>query len=162
MPDSELLNRLKTILAQTSSRRTKAACILDAIREDGHYRWVGMYDVDIARGMVTNIAWCGPGAPAYRTLPITKGLTGRAIAERKPVNVGDTANDPGYLATLATTRSEIIVPVFDVTGERVIGTIDVESERMNAFDPAAQALLEDCARLLTPFWIATDPDTVSG
>ena len=30
-----------------------------------------------------------------------------------------------------------------------MGTIDVESEHLNAFDSAAQALLEECARVLT-------------
>jgi L-methionine (R)-S-oxide reductase len=34
----------------------------------------------------------------------------------------------------------------------VIGTLDVESERLNAFDVEAQALLEECARVLAEFW----------
>jgi L-methionine (R)-S-oxide reductase len=62
--------------------------------------------------------------------------------------VGDVANDSDYLTALGSTRVEIIVPVLDDTGDWVIGTIDVESERLNAFDLAAQVLLEDCARCL--------------
>ena len=108
--------------------------------------------MDMRRGLVTNIAWSGPGAPAYPTFPVTKGLTSRAIAQKRTVNVGDVASDPGYLTALDSTRSEMIVPVLDAAGA-VIGTIDVESERLNAFDPDAQASLEECARLLAEFWI---------
>jgi putative methionine-R-sulfoxide reductase with GAF domain len=37
------------------------------------------------------------------------------------VNVGNVAADPPYLTAFNSTRSEIIVPVFENTGEIVIG-----------------------------------------
>ncbi len=156
MSDSNLLNNLKAILAQDANRSVKAAMITEAIRDSGPYRWVGIYDVDSQRGIVSNIAWCGPAAPAYPVFPVTKGLTSRAISAKKTINVGDVASDPNYLTALESTRSEIIVPVVDATRDRVIGTIDVESERPNAFDSETQALLEECARLLVDFWAASD------
>jgi len=156
MLDNNLLNSLKAILAQDADRTDRAAMITEAIRDSGSYRWVGIYDVDPQRGVVSNIAWCGPGAPAYPIFPVTSGLTSRAVSGKKTVNVGDLANDPSYLTALDTTRSEIIVPVLDQTGDRVVGTIDVESERPNAFDSKAQALLEECARLLADFWARRD------
>lgn len=84
--------------------------------------------------------------------PITQGLTGRAIAERRTVNVGDVARDPHYLTALGDTCSEIIVPVSAGDPDRVIGTIDVESGRLNAFDPECQAFLEGCARAIRGLW----------
>jgi GAF domain len=69
---------------------------------------------------------------------------------------GDVANDPGYLAALDNTRAEIIVPVLDIAGDRVMGTIDVESEQLNAFDSTEQEFLEECARLLAGFWTSGD------
>ncbi len=155
MTGSELPNNLQTILASSQDRVTKAKQMAETIRKDGSYRWVGIYDVDIPAGLVSNIAWSGPGAPAFPVFPITKGLTSRAIASRKTVNVGDVASDSGYLTALDSTRSEIIVPVLDSMDAQVIGTIDVESEHVNAFDSAAQALLEECAKVLTDFWTAT-------
>jgi L-methionine (R)-S-oxide reductase len=151
MTANNLLDRLREILANDFDRKTKGARIAAAIREANADRWVGVYDVDIERGLVSNIAWSGPGAPAYPIFPITEGLTSRAIAEKRTVNVGDVANDPSYLTALESTRSEMIVPVLDKTGA-VIGTIDIESEHLNAFDLDAQALLEECARLLAAFW----------
>lgn len=150
--DPKLPKKLKNILAQNLDRTSKAAQITDAIRVEGSYRWVGIYDVDLARGLVSNISWSGPGAPAYPMFPITKGLTSRAIAGKKTINVGDVASDSTYLTALDSTRSEIIVPVFDNAADRVIGTIDVESEYPNAFNSTAQALLEECARVLGDLW----------
>jgi L-methionine (R)-S-oxide reductase len=140
------------LLAQDLDRISTAKLIADAIRNAGQYRWTGLYDVDLQRGVVSNLAWSGPGPPEYPVFPLTKGLTSRAIAEMKTVNVGDVANDADYLTALATTRSEIIVPVLDIPNGRIIGTVDVESERPNAFDSAAQSLLEECAIVLRKFW----------
>jgi putative methionine-R-sulfoxide reductase with GAF domain len=95
--------------------------------------------------------WRGPNAPAYPTFQTTQGLTSRAIHGKKTVNVDDVASDSNYLTALESTRSEIIVPVLNSMGDRVIGTIDVESERPNAFDPKVQLLLEECAGILRTF-----------
>jgi putative methionine-R-sulfoxide reductase with GAF domain len=148
-----LPDELQTILALNEDRITKAKRIAGAIREAGAYRWVGIYDVNVRPGAVSNIAWSGPNAPAYPVFPITKGLTSRVITARKTVNVGDVASDSSYLTALDSTRAEIIVPILDDTGDHVIGTIDVESEHPNAFDSKAQALLEESANVLTKFWI---------
>src|SRR5215207_4702167 len=43
------------------------------------------------------------------------------------------------------TRSEIIVPVADRAGRKVVGTIDVESEQVNAFSEEDRVTLERCA-----------------
>jgi len=155
MQNSNLPHRLRHILEQSVDRATKATRITEAIRVDGAYRWVGIYDVDIQRGLVSNIAWSGPGPPAYPVFPVTKGLTSRAIREKKTINVGDVTADPSYLTALDSTRAEMIVPVLDNAGN-VIGTIDVESERLSAFDSAAQAILEECACLLADFWTGSD------
>ncbi len=137
----------------TSSDRIPALQgVAELLRNFGSYRWVGLYDVDSAAGTVTNIVWSGPGAPENPKFPVTKGLTGAAISSRKTLNVGDVAADPRYLTTFGTTRSEIIVPVFDWAGENVVGTIDVESEMPNAFTEGVQALLEACSNMIRPLW----------
>ena len=125
--------------------------VAEIIKNAGHYRWVGLYDVDIAAGTVTNIVWSGPNAPEYPTFPITKGLTSTAISKRQTVNVGNVADDKRYLTAFSTTRSEIIVPVFD-PNDNVVGTIDIESEKSNAFADEDQSLLETCADVIRPLW----------
>jgi L-methionine (R)-S-oxide reductase len=121
------------------------------LRQSAGYRRVGLYGVDAGRGEVRNLVWDGPAAPEYPTFPISKGLTSSAVAEKRTVNVGEVGADRRYLTALGGTRSEIIVPILSGQGE-VIGTIDVESERSNAFDRNTERMLEDCAARLRPLF----------
>ena len=155
MDRTTLLKELKRIVSGGDLRRAALEKVAALIKESGNHRWVGLYDVDHAAGLVSNIVRSGPGAPEFPTFPITKGLTSAAISSRKTVNVGNVASDPRYLTAFGTTKSEIIVPIFDATRENVVGTIDVASEQPNAFDLQTQGLLEECAELLTPWWRAS-------
>jgi putative methionine-R-sulfoxide reductase with GAF domain len=42
--------------------------------------------------------------------------------------------------------------VLDEACENVVGTIDVESEKPNAFPEEVQTLLEACSKLIRPLW----------
>ena len=65
------------------------------------------------------------------TFRLSKCLSGDAVWMRAPVIAGDVSADPRYLTAFPSTKSEIVVPV--LVGETVLGTIDVESEHINAF-----------------------------
>ncbi len=155
MERTSLLKELQGLVSGPGTRHGALKKVAALIKARGHHRWVGLYDVDHALGLVTNIVWAGPGAPEFPTFPITQGLTGAAISSQKTVNVGNVAGDPRYLTAFATTKSEIIVPIFDPRREQVVGTIDIESEQPDAFDPRTQGLLEACAELLRPLWRAS-------
>ncbi len=144
------LNQIRSIAASGGDRVGKAQRLADLIRTLGDYRWVGVYDV--GREAVSIIAWSGAGAPAYPIFPVNKGLTGAAIQEKKTVVVGDVRNDPRYLTAFGSTLSEIIVPVISPDG-RVIGTVDVESERANAFSARDQEMIEQCAQAALALWL---------
>jgi L-methionine (R)-S-oxide reductase len=147
----KLASDLHNIVSNSRTRIASVREVAELIRNAGSYRWVGLYDVNIAAGTVTNIAWSGPSAPEYPTFPITKGLTSAAISGKRTVNVGNVAADPRYLTAFSNTRSEIIVPVFD-PNDNVVGTIDIESEKSNAFSDEDQAVLEACADAIRPLW----------
>ncbi len=140
------------MLEQNAPRAEKAAAIAEAIRLHGSYRWAGIYDVDLTSGIVSNIAWSGPSAPEFPVFPASKGLTSRAIATKRTINVGNVSQDPDYLTALASTRSEIVLPVLSSISGRVVGTLDVESELPDAFNSEIQGQLEQCAVLLSRFW----------
>jgi putative methionine-R-sulfoxide reductase with GAF domain len=147
-----LLSALKSHASSGRTRIETLQAIAKAIRQNGGHRWVGLYDVDHDRGVVANLVWDGPGEPQYPEFPISKGLTGRAIASCKTVNVGNVAKAPHYLTALGTTKSEIIVPILGAQGSVVVGTIDVESASLDAFSPETQKLLEECAEVIRPLW----------
>ena len=108
--------------------------------------------MDHANGQVSNIVWSGQGAPEHPTFPLTKGLTSAAVSGRRTINVGDVTADPRYLTAFGTTRSEIIVPIFSWSDESVVGTLDVESDKHNAFNNDVQDFLEACSDEIRSLW----------
>jgi L-amino acid N-acyltransferase YncA/putative methionine-R-sulfoxide reductase with GAF domain len=113
-----------------------------SIRARGDFRWVGIYRVTATH--VHLLAFDGPGPPSYPTFALGKGLSTRAVTERRTVVADDTASDASYLEAFATTAAEIIVPVFGSDGA-VIGTLDVESDRAGAFTADVPRSLEVAA-----------------
>jgi sigma-B regulation protein RsbU (phosphoserine phosphatase) len=65
------------------------------------------------------------------SLPLGQGLTGAAALTRKPVLARDTAADPRYIESHPGIRSEVAVPL--IAKGRVIGVMDLESERVGYF-----------------------------
>jgi putative methionine-R-sulfoxide reductase with GAF domain len=147
----ETLSRIRRAARNAGARAERAQQIADAIRGLGPYRWVGVYDVSAE--LVSIVAWSGPSAPAHPTFSVTNGLTSSAIREKLPVVVGDVRNDPRYLTAFGSTLSEIIIPILDPRDSRVLGTIDVESERANAFSAADKERLESCANAALGLWV---------
>ena len=143
------IDALRSLGESAGSRGAKALQAIDLIRPLGPYRWAGLYDV--LRGEIAVIAWSGPDAPAHPRFPVSKGLNGACVSSGKPVIVQDVASDARYLTTIDGTRGEMIQPVFDETGA-VVGTIDVETDRVNAFGSRDQELLRLCARNLSWLW----------
>jgi L-methionine (R)-S-oxide reductase len=153
MAMDKTLNKIRAAASNGEERTARAQQIADVIRALGAYRWVAVYDVSAE--LVSIIAWSGPGAPAYPTFPVTKGLTSSAIREKSTVVVGDVRSDPRYLTAFGSTLSEIIIPILDPRDSRVVGTIDVESEKANAFSDVDRKTLEECAQAALALWIAT-------
>ena len=114
-------------------------------REMPHYTWVGIYLLDGDELVL------GPfiGKPSPHTrIPIGRGICGAAVRERQTIVVDDVHADARYLACSLETQSEIVVPI--VSGTRVLGEIDIDSDQPAAFGPGDAALLESVASRLAP------------
>ena len=72
-------------------------------------------------------------------VPLGKGITGSAVETREPVLVKDTGVDPRYIVAHPGIRSELAVPL--IVQDRVVGVLDVESERMGYFTDEHQRTL---------------------
>jgi sigma-B regulation protein RsbU (phosphoserine phosphatase) len=64
-------------------------------------------------------------------IPFGKGITGAAFQAREVIRVHDTLADPRYIASHPDIRSEVAVPL--VVQDRVVGVMDLESERIGFF-----------------------------
>ncbi len=76
-----------------------------------------------------------------RTLSVAlgEGVTGTAAERREPVLVGDVRNDPRYLNTTDAVRTELAVPM--TARGKLVGVIDLQSIRVNAYNEYDRALL---------------------
>jgi L-methionine (R)-S-oxide reductase len=141
---------LQTILGENPGRPLAAKRIADWIAAKRHYRWVGLYEVTPTE--IGMIACTGTTPPAFPRFPASRGLCGAAVATKSVVNVGNVQEDPRWLTTFGTTRSEIIVPVL-IRSAQIVGLIDVESDQLNAFSEDDKRFLAKCATLLTPLFL---------
>jgi L-methionine (R)-S-oxide reductase len=110
------------------------------------YSWVGIYLVegdDLVLG-----PWKGPEATEHVRIPVGQGICGAAAATGQTEVVDDVNADERYLACFPSTRSEIVVPI--AYEGRVVGEIDIDSDRPGAFGEADRAFLERVALLISP------------
>ncbi|MBM3127201.1 MAG: GAF domain-containing protein [Chloroflexi bacterium] len=84
------------------------------------------------------------GAAPDRLKVGTEGLSGWVAARGEPLIVPDVSTDARYVAMQGSvTRSELLVPI--VVKEQVIGVLDVQSDRVNAFDETDLAVMQSIA-----------------
>jgi GAF domain-containing protein len=149
MPDpDDILSRLAAIAARNDDRSGRAREAAESLRLARDFHWVGLYDVTASE--IRAIAWTGVQPPAFPIFPRTQGLNGAAVSTGCPVVINDVRNDRRYLTTFGTTLAEAIVPVR--VGDAIVGTIDVESDRVDAFTTDDERFLQRCAEALVPLW----------
>ena len=93
--------------------------------------WAGFYRVV----EVDRLLRIGPYQGTLGCLEIRfgSGVCGTAAHERRTLVVPDVDEFPGHIACDARSKSEIVVPVFD-SSQRLIAVLDIDSERVAAFD----------------------------
>jgi L-methionine (R)-S-oxide reductase len=143
----DALNLVRAAIAEAPGPDAAAQRVVDVLHERfPNYDWVGIYWVD-GSDLVLG-PWIGPEATEHTRIPIGTGVCGAAAASGQTEIVPDVEADPRYLACFASTRSEIVVPIFE--GGDVIGEIDIDGSDLNAFDASDARFLEEVAALLAP------------
>ncbi len=104
---------------------------------DPRFDWTGFYRVT-APGMLK----IGPyqGGHGCLVIPFEKGVCGAAARTGEVQLVPDVEAFPGHIACASSTRSELVLPVHNKTGE-VIAVFDIDSDQPDAFT------LEDASAL---------------
>jgi len=141
------MDDLERLTEELKGKDFPAACeqVVRHLRSLPHYDWVGIY---LLKGdELVLFVWDGPQATEHTRIPLGKGVCGLAARERRTVIVDDVNEEPRYLACFPSTRSEIVVPIITPEG-RVLGEIDIDSDRPSAFGGDDQAFLEKIAELL--------------
>lgn len=105
---------------------------------DDRFDWTGFYRV-----VAPELLKIGPyqGGHGCLVIPFSRGVCGAAARTRQTQLVPDVEAFAGHIACSSSTRSEIVVPVIGRAG-RLIGVLDIDSDRPDAFTAADQAALE--------------------
>ena len=87
------------------------------------------------------------GRPTDHTrIPVGEGMCGRAVAERRDLNIPDVTQAEGYLSSSVETRSELVVLVR--RHDEILGQIDIDSDVPNGFDEAEEQAVREVADAL--------------
>jgi L-methionine (R)-S-oxide reductase len=125
--------------------RKRMKQLVEMIRAARDYRWLAVYK--IVKDEFVILAGTGTEPPAYPRFPVTQGLCGAALESGKPIIVGDVSKDARHLPAFHTTRSEIVVPMKN-EHRSILGIMDVESDKLNAFGEEDREFLERAGGLI--------------
>ena len=75
--------------------------------------------------------------------PVTKGITGKAVLLGRTIRIGDISKETDYIEIAPEMHSELCVPIR--VNERIIGILNVESRKSNAFEESDERILNTIA-----------------
>jgi len=135
--ESEILAVLAGEPNRVARMATVASMLADAFSA---YFWTGFYVVDPQIGDELVV---GPyqGTLGCLRIAFGRGVCGTAAATRATQIVEDVHAFPGHIACDGRSESEIVVPVFDATGQ-LIAVFDVDATTKAAFDTVDAEALE--------------------
>jgi L-methionine (R)-S-oxide reductase len=130
-----------TILALTHGE-TDAVALMATVACELHHAhpfadWTGFYRV-----VAPDLLKIGPyqGGHGCLVIPFSRGVCGAAARTGQVQNVPDVDAFPGHIACASSTRSELVIPVWNGAGV-LLGVLDLDSDTPAAFTAADEAAL---------------------
>ncbi|MFY0308277.1 GAF domain-containing protein [Leisingera sp. D0M16] len=123
----------KTIAALTEGETDEVALMATVACEvhhaDDRFDWTGFY-----RAVAPELLKIGPyqGGHGCLQIPFSRGVCGAAARSGEVQLVADVDAFPGHIACASSTRSELVLPVWNGNGE-LIGVFDIDSDQPDAF-----------------------------
>lgn len=131
----------KTIAALTEGETDEVALMATVACEvhhaDARFDWTGFYRVT-----APEVLKIGPyqGGHGCLVIPFSRGVCGAAARTGQIQLVPDVEAFPGHIACASSTRSEIVLPVWNAAGQ-LIAVFDIDSDQPAAFtDEDAEGL----------------------
>ena len=106
--------------------------------------WVGFYEKDDVKEELYLSIYVG--SEACEIIPTSKGVCGKCFVEGKTQLENDVTSLPYHIACSSTTKSEIVIPVFD--GNKCVAVLDIDSDEPSAFDETDKKYLEEIVKYL--------------
>jgi GAF domain-containing protein len=116
-----------------------ATLVCEVHHSDDRFDWTGFYRV-----AGPELLKIGPyqGGHGCLVIPFSRGVCGAAARTGQVQLVPDVEAFPGHIACASSTRSELVLPVWNGTG-RLLGVLDIDSDQPNAFTQSDADALAD-------------------
>lgn len=139
----ELAPQVEALIAGETDLVANLANVAAVLKEAFGFFWVGFYLKKESQLVL------GPfqGPLACTRIDFDSGVCGHAYTTRQTVMVPNVDEFPGHIACSSASRSEIVVPLFDRSGE-VFAVLDVDSDKLDDFSDTDRAGLERIAKLI--------------
>lgn len=127
----DLAARIRALTeGETDEVALMATMACELHHSDDRFDWTGFYRV-----VAPELLKIGPyqGGHGCLVIPFARGVCGAAARTRQVQIVADVEAFPGHIACSSSTRSEIVLPVIG-REDRLIGVLDIDSDRPDAFD----------------------------
>ncbi len=142
MPETyhDVRNRISSLCDGETDEIAKMATIAcELFHSDSRFDWVGFYRVT-----APEMLKIGPyqGGHGCLTIPFSRGVCGAAARTGEVQLIADVNSFEGHIACASSTVSEIVLPVFNKSGE-LIAVLDIDSDRPAAFTQTDVAQLSE-------------------
>lgn len=146
-----LIRDARAILDEEPNRVARMATVVSlCVQAFPDWFWTGFYCVDeVKKSQGVDELVVGPYTGTLGCLRIAfgRGVCGTAAATKTTQIVPDVHAFPGHIACDSRSNSEIVVPVFDASGE-LIAVFDVDSEQYDSFDETDRDGLESLLEVM--------------
>ena len=114
---------------ETDEVSLMATVVCEVHHADDRFDWTGFYRV-----VGPELLKIGPyqGGHGCLVIPFSRGVCGAAARTGEVQLVDDVDAFPGHIACASSTRSELVLPVWNATGD-LIGVFDIDSDQPAAF-----------------------------
>jgi GAF domain-containing protein len=145
LPDiSPILAAIAECASCKTDRNDLGKVVVDAIHQRlPQAGWTGIYWLE-GDELVLGPS-IGP-ATEHTRIPVGRGVCGTAVAENRDQVVPDVRERENYLACSAATRSEVVVLIR--ANGKIVGQIDLDSDKVDAFSPDDVSFLKMVAGAL--------------
>lgn len=137
-----LVPQIEALVTGETDLVANLANVTAALHQTFDFFWVGFYWVKEDDLVLAPFQ----GPIACTRISYGKGVCGSAWKKAQTIIVPDVERFPGHIACNASSKSEIVVPVF--SNNQVTGVLDIDSDRLNAFDATDQKYLEQICRII--------------
>jgi len=139
---ASLIPQIEALIVGESDQVANLANISAALKEAFGFFWVGFYMVK------ENELVLGPfqGPIACTRIRMGKGVCGTSWERGETIIVPNVDEFPGHIACSSASKSEIVVPI--KKEGKVIGVLDVDSNKLNDFSEVDKEWLEKLVALI--------------